>query len=447
MRVGIIGAGLAGLAAGLELADRGHEVELLERRPWAGGATYSFRDEETGDAVDNGQHLFMACTTAYRAFLERLGTLDLTWRQERLHVPVFDREGRRSDLWAANLPLGLHLAPALLRYRHLGWRQKAQVARAFLALQFLPVHERGRLERITFGEWLRERKQSPDTIREFWDFLVIPTLNCRADQASASQAIFVLEEGFQKDPGAAALAVPAAGLSALHVEPAIRAIEARGGAVSPRAGVERIKVEDGRFAALALRDGERRTYDACVSALAPWRLLPLLPERLRGEAPFAALAAFEPAPILNLHLWFDRPVADFHVAAFIRSEAQWVFNRSRLGGEDESGGQRLVLSISAPGDLFALSQEQVCERVLPQLREALPAAREARLVRSRVTKEPEATFLPSPNLARPGPRTPIPNLFLAGAYTNTGWPATMESAVRSGLAAARAADADARAGA
>ncbi len=446
MKVGIIGAGLAGLAAGLELADRGHEVELLERRPWAGGATYSFTDEETGDEVDNGQHLFMACTTAYRAFLERLGTLGLTWRQERLRVPVFDRDGRRSDLWAANLPLGLHLAPALLRYRHLGWRQKAQIARAFLALQFLPVHERGRLERITFGEWLRERKQSPDTIREFWDFLVIPTLNCRADQSSASQAIFVLEEGFQKDPGAAALGVPAAGLSKLHVEPAIRAIEARGGRFSPRAGVERIEVEDGRVAALALRGGERRAYDACVSALAPWRLPPLLPERLRGEAPFAALGEFEPAPILNLHLWFDRPVADFHVAAFIRSEVQWAFNRSRLGGEDESGGQRLVLSISAPGDLFALSQEQVCERVLPQLREALPAAREARLVRSRVTKEPEATFTPAPGLARPGPRTPVPNLFLAGSYTNTGWPATMESAVRSGLAAARALDASDAAG-
>ncbi|MXX19737.1 MAG: FAD-dependent oxidoreductase, partial [Dehalococcoidia bacterium] len=111
MRVGIIGAGLAGLAAGLELADRGHQVEVLERRPWAGGATYSFIDDETGDEVDNGQHLFMECTSTYRAFLERLGTLHLTYRQERLHVPVFDPDGRRSDLWSSNLPLGLHLAP------------------------------------------------------------------------------------------------------------------------------------------------------------------------------------------------------------------------------------------------------------------------------------------------------------------------------------------------
>ncbi|MXY88085.1 MAG: NAD(P)-binding protein, partial [Dehalococcoidia bacterium] len=243
MRVGIIGAGLAGLAAGLELADRGHDVEVLERRPWAGGATYSFDDDETGDEVDNGQHLFMECTTAYRAFLERLGTLHLTYRQERLRVPVFDQDGRRSDLWASNLPLGLHLAPALLRYGHLSWRQKAEIVRAMLSLQFMPVHERGRLEHIAFEEWLRERGQSADTIREYWDFLVIPTLNCRAHQASASQALFVLEEGFQKSPSAAALAVPAVGLSKLHVEPAIGAIEARGGTVSRRAGVERIEVE------------------------------------------------------------------------------------------------------------------------------------------------------------------------------------------------------------
>lgn len=445
MKVGIIGAGLAGLAAGLELADRGHQVELLERRPWAGGATYSFRDDDTGDEVDNGQHLFMECTTAYRDFLERLGTLHLTYRQERLHVPVFDEAGRRSDLSSSNLPLGLHLVPALLRYRHLAFRQKLQIARAFLSLRFLQVHERGRLEVITFDQWLREKRQSPDTIREFWDFLVLPTLNCRAAEASASQAIFVLEEGFQKDPRAVALAVPATGLSTLHVDPAIRAIQARRGTFSPRAGVERIEVENGRVSGLALREGEAQAFDAYVSALAPWRLLPLLPEEARQREPFSWLEAFQPAPILNLHLWFDRPVADFPFAAFIRSEVQWAFNRTRLGGGDESGGQRIVLSLSAPGELFDLSQEQVCERILPQLREALPAAREAELVRYRVTKEPEATFVPAPGLIRPGPRTTLPNLFLAGSYTNTGWPATMESAVRSGHTAAAALDAWAKA--
>ena len=441
MKVGIIGAGLAGLAAGLELADRGHQVEVLERRPWAGGATYSFLDEETGDEVDNGQHLFMECTSAYRAFLERLGTLELTYRQDRLHVSVFDPDGRRSDLWSSNLPLGLHLAPALLRYRHLSWRQKIEIARAFLALRLLQVHERGRLEQITFGQWLRERKQSPDTIREFWDFLVIPTLNCRADEAGAGQAIFVLEEGFQKDPRAAALAVPATGLSKLHVEPAIRAIEERGGTVSMRTAIECIRVEEGTRR--VARPRRRRVPHLRRLRQRPCPLAPPPPPP-RGRACRQALRRPRPlraGPILNLHLWFDRPVADFHFASFIRSEVQWVFNRSRLGGEDESGRQHLVLSISAPGDLFALTQEQVCERVLPQLQRALPSAREAALVRYRVTKEPEATFLPAPGLARPGPRTPLPNLLLAGSYTDTGWPATMESAVRSGLAAATAVEA------
>ena len=445
MRVGIIGAGLAGLAAGLELADRGHEVELLERRPWAGGATYSFRDDQSGDEVDNGQHVFMHCTTAYRAFLERIGTLGLTRRQRRLHVPVFDEAGRRSDLRAAGLPFGLHLAPSLLRYRHLGWRQKAQIARAFLAIRGLQPADRMRLDGLTFEQWLRERGQTADTIREFWDFLVIPTLNCRAGQASASQALFVIEEGFQRDPGASALGVPAVGLSALHVDPAVRALEERGGIVSLRAPVERIEVAGRRVEALVLGGSEpgggaRRTFDAYVSALAPWRLLPLLPEALHGEGAFGALARFEPAPILNVQLWFDRPVAGFAFAAFVRSELQWVFNRTRLSGGDEAAGQHLVLSISAPGELFALAGEELRDRLLPQLRAALPAARDARLLRVRAIKEPEATFLPAPGLVRPGPRTPLANFVLAGAYTDTGWPATMESAVRSGLAAAAAID-------
>ena len=442
MRVGIIGAGLAGLSAGLELADRGHEVELLERRPWAGGATYSFRDEETADEVDNGQHVFMQCTTAYIDFLERIGTLALTHRQQRLHVPVFDEDGRRSDLRAANLPFGLHLAPALLRYRHLTWRQKAQIARAFLGLRLLREGERARLDDLTFEEWLRARGQSPDTIREFWDFLVIPTLNCRADQASAKQALFVIEEGFQRSPAAAAIGVAAVGLSKLHVEPAVRAIEARGGTITTRAPVERIEVEDGRVTSLVMGGGEHRSFGAYVSALAPWRLLPLLPEHVRGEGAFAALGHFEPASILNLHLWFDRPVADFAFAAFVRSEVQWVFNRSRAGGEDETRGQHLVVSISAPGDLFALGKEELRARLLPQLHRALPASHEATLTHHAVVKEPEATFVPAPGLRRPGPHTPLANLYLAGAYTDTGWPATMESAVRSGLAAAAAAAVD-----
>ena len=203
-----------------------------------------------------------------------------------------------------------------------------------------------------------------------------------------------------------------------------------------------IEVEDGRVAGLTPRGGERRTFDAYVGAIAPWRLLAILPEEVQGEEPFADLARFRPAPIFNLHLWFDRPVADFPFAAFIGSEVQWAFNRSHVGGEDESGAQHLVLSVSAPpGEIFPLPREELCARLLPQLRRALPAAREARLVHYRVMKEPEATFVPAPGLSRPGPRTPIPNLFLAGSYTDTGWPATMESAVRSGLAAAAAVDA------
>ena len=447
MRIAVIGAGLSGLAAACELADRGHTVEILERRPWAGGATYSFADPARGPDIDNGQHVFMRCTTAYRAFLRRLGTANLTWRQPRLRVPVFDARGRRSDIWAASLPAPFHLAPSFARYRHLSVSQKAAVARGVLAISRVDEGGRADLNAVGFGDWLRARGQSAETIRDFWDFFLTPTLNCGAERSSAGQALFVLQEGFLRDARASALGVPAVGLSELHVDPAVRYIEDRGGHVATRSAVTGFRTEGGRVTAVGLTGGEARSFDAYVAALPPWRLAPLIPEALREREPFAGLRRFESASILNLHVWFDRPVADFAFAAFAGSDLQWVFNRTRIGEEGEGQGQHLVVSVSDPGPLFDLDKAALERHFVPLLRAALPGAAAAAVTHFRAVKEPEATFVPSPGLSRPGPRTPLANLYLAGAYTDTGWPATMESAVRSGLAAAAALHGDAARGA
>jgi len=438
MRVAVLGAGLAGLAAGCELAERGHQVTLYERRPWAGGKTYSFVERETRETVDNGQHIFMPCMTAYVGFLRRLGTLRLTRRQRRMRVPVFDAAGRRSDLWAAALRPPFHLAASFTAYRHVAPADKLRIARALVAIMCTSAQQRDACNGETFAAWLRRHGQSATAIRDFWDLIVVPTLNARSEEASAAQALFVFQEGFLRSSDATAIGIPAVGLSQLHVEPALRYVERRGGAVRLGCGVAAIELDSGGVAGLTLATGERVAADGYVAALPPADLLQLLPVEVRAEAPFALLGQFTAAPIVNLHLWLDGPVAGFDFAAFVGSDLQWVFNRSRIAGEDAADGEHLVVSLSAAGRYMGLGKRELEELFLPQLRRALPRLRARKLRRFVVIKEPDATFLAAPGLVRPGCETPFANLVLAGAYTATGWPATMESAVRSGLAAAAA---------
>ena len=438
MNVAIIGAGLAGLACGCELADAGHRVTLFERRPWAGGKAYSFVDDETGETVDNGQHIFMTCTTAYVEFLRRIGTLHLTKRQRRLRVAVFDECGRRSDLAAMPLPPPLHLLPSFATYRHLSLADRVRVARGVTAITRVSPDRRDDLDGVTFGDWLRRNGQSESVIRDFWDLIVVPALNCRSDDASAAQALFLFHDGFLASAESAAVGVPMVGLSELHAEPAVRYIESRGGQLVTRSAIESIDVRGDRVEAIVTAAGERLVFDAYVSALPPSQLLDALPDATCARAPFSWPSAMRTSPIVNLHLWFDRPVLGIDFAAFTGSDLQWAFNRTRIASEQARGEEHVVLSQSAAERYVDLDKTQLLELLLPQLQRALPAARAAQLTRSVLIKEPEATFVPSPGLRRPSAATPIENLFLAGAYTDTGWPATMESAVRSGIQAARA---------
>ena len=439
MNVAIIGAGLAGLAAGWELADRGHHVELLEKRPFAGGKTYSFRDRETGDVTDNGQHVFMQCTTAYTDFLRKIGTLHLAKRQKRLKVSVFDARGRRETISAAALPAPLHLLPSFMRYGHLHIASKVRIARALAAVARIDEGERLSLWATPFEEWLRLHGQGDEEVRRFWDFLLLPTLNANSRDVAASDALFVVRQGFLASSRSAAIGVATSGLSALHVDPAVAYIRARGGRL--RTGTDVIGIEsDGQSARVGFADGHAEPFDAAICATGHLQALNLLPRTVADDASFADMARLATAPIINLHLWFDRPVAPFSMAAFIDSELQWVFNRRRLDREPWTDGEHLVISLSGAQRFMGMDKSELQDHFVPLLHAALPQTRAAALLRFSAIKEPDATFVPAPGLRRPPNPTPIRNLVLAGAYTATGWPATMESAVRSGNAAASAID-------
>jgi hydroxysqualene dehydroxylase len=430
-RIVVVGGGLAGLTAALECADAGVSVTLLESRSRLGGATFSVR--RNGYWLDNGQHVALRCCTSYRAFLRRLGVDHLLDVQPRLRIPVLAPDGTRADLErSASLPAPLHLTATLLRYRHLGLGERLAACRAALALRSLDPDD-PRLDRETFGSWLRRHGQSDRAIAGLWNLIALPTLNLSAESASLALAVKVFRTGLLDESDACDIAVPTVPLQLLHAEPAAAALAARGARVETEAAVEAIE-RDGGELRVRLRDREEAA-DAVIVAVPHDAVAELLPA---GVVDPQAIAGLGLSPIVNLHLHYDRAVLAEPFAAGVGTPVQWLFDRTASSGIGH--GQLVSISISGADGELGLSRAALRERYVPALEELLPATRAAELLDFSVTRQPHATFrgAPGTRALRPGTRTGVDGLYLAGAWTDTGWPATMEGAVRSGLAAARA---------
>ena len=432
-RAVVVGGGLAGMAAALRLAAAGRSVTLFERRPFLGGRAFSFRDPESGAVVDNGQHVLVGACGRLRAFLARIGSPSGAFaRQSTLALPILDGDGRAATLSAARLPPPLHLAPALLRYRHLGIRDRLAVVRDAAALARLA--DRPALEDVPLGDWLDRRGASSRSVERFWEPLVTPALNVPVREANLPLTAFFFERALWSGASEGALWLPRVGLSEAIGEPGRRALEAAGVVVRAGERVEAIVVENGRASGVSLADGDVVAADAVVSALPPRELDAALPA---GDG-YDRLGA---APIVNVYLWYDRTVAEGPFAGTFGSPLQWVFDRERLLGAERSGGPCLGISLSAADEWIGRSKTEIAERLDEAVGRVFPRRRGARLLESAVVKEPRATFRAGPGCARsrPGPRGPVEGLWLAGDWTDTGWPATMEGAVRSGETAAAAA--------
>ena len=429
-RIAVVGGGLAGLAAGLACADAGARVTLLEARSRLGGATWSTTLQ--GLVVDNGQHVFLRCCTAYLDFLARLDVLDRVTLQRRLEVPVLRPGAAPAWLRRNGLPAPLHLAPSLLRYGHLGLRDRLRVARAARRLAALDLADPA-LDERSFGEWLAEQRQPAAVVDGFWDLIARPTLNLPAREASLALATKVFQTGLLQESGAADIGWARTSLAELHGEPAARALAEAGCDLRLRARVSAI--EPGRRRRLAVRvAGERLEADAVVLAAPHDEAAALLPPQAGVDVD--GLLALGRAPIVNLHVVFDRPVLSRPFVATVDSPLQWIFDRTDASGLER--GQYLAVSLSAAEEYVGVSGAGLRARFEPEFARILPAARGARMERLFVTCERTATFRQAPGTRRlrPGAATKLPGLFLAGAWTDTGWPATMEGAVRSGRAAA-----------
>jgi len=427
-RTVVVGGGLAGIAAAVDLADGGGEVVLLEGRSRLGGATFSV--ERDGLWIDNGQHVFLRCCTAYRGLIERLGVTDRTALQERLAVPVLRPGGKVSWLRGARLPAPLQLGPSIARFGPLPARDRLGLAAAIRGLQRLSLDDPS-LDGSTFAEWLADHGQSPRAIEALWNLIALPTLNLDASQASLALGAMVFKTGLLENARAGDVGWAAVPLQRLHGDAAESALTAAG--VDVRLGA-RVRSVGGAGVAW---EGGAIEADAVVLAVPNEDAAELLPAD--ALAPGVEPARLGSSPIVNLHVLYDRRVLHHPFAATVDSPVQWVFDRTRSAGVRD--GQYLAVSLSGADAYADRTLEQLRDEFVGALADVLPDAAGAEVTSFFATREPHATFRGVPGTARhrPGPVTNVPGLFLAGAWTATGWPATMEGAVLSGRAAARAA--------
>jgi squalene-associated FAD-dependent desaturase len=441
-RVAVIGGGLAGITAALRCADAGCQVTLFESRPQLGGLTHSFRRGEL--RVDNGQHVFLRCCTSYRALLDRLGVADRVELQARLAIPIRTPDADQT-VWLrrTGLPAPLHLASSLLQYRPLSLLERARFALAAVALRRVDPTSSATDEQ-DFGSWLRRHGQSDQAIAALWELVGVATLNSRAQGASLSLAATVFQEGLLTDSTAADIGWSRVPLRELHGDPALECLTAAGAQVRTGAAVRGI--EPGAEWQV-VTDDARVPADQVILAVPPPAAEQLLPPG-SVELPAGWSQRLGSSPIVNLHVVLDRHVLDEPFIAGVDTPVQWVFDRTSHSGLRHSGlrseglaaGQYLAVSLSAADDYIDMPTAMLREKFLPELAALLPEIRAAQVRDFFVTRERHATFRPAPGTAalRPQPTTATPGLYLAGAYTATGWPATMEGAVRSGEAAATA---------
>ena len=461
-RVVVVGGGLAGITAAIALHEAGIDVTLLEARPRLGGATCSFSRD--GLVVDNGQHVFLRCCAAYRGLLARLGMTGAVALQDRFDVTVLQPgqagEPRRARLRRTDLPGPLHMSLALSGYPLLSFSERLRVGRAALAMKRLDPADPA-LDQQRLGDWLAAHGQSERSRRALWDLFTVSALNVAGDDANLALAATVVKTALLGSRDAADIGVPAVPLGDLHGEAAMNLLQRLGVRARLGAKVAAIETTGGTLpgmgrpftvrlgrpadradgAAGTIEAGRVIEADGVVLAVPPDQAARLLP-RAAG-VPAGTWQGLGSSPIVNVHAIYDRRVMQLPFLAAVDSPVQWVFDRTEQSGlardQARASGQYLAVSVSAADEMVDLSAARLREIFLPALGELFPAARTARVTDFFVTRERRATFrqVPGCERLRPPAATALPGLAVAGAWTDTGWPDTMEGAVRSGLNAAR----------
>jgi squalene-associated FAD-dependent desaturase len=434
----VIGGGLAGIAAALRSADAGHSVTLLEARPRLGGAAFSFRRGEL--SVDNGQHVFLRCCTAYRWLLDRLGVTQQTVLQPHLDIPVLSPDGRTARLQRIpGVPAPAHLGASLARYRLLSPADRLRAIRGAIALRLLDPAD-PKLDAESLASFLRRHGQTPAIIESLWGIVATATLNIGPQDASLALAAKVFRTGLLDHAPAADVGHASAPLGDLHSTAARRALQAS--KVEVLLGHQVQSLSRPGELQVRSRDGERTYWpDAVILAVPPRAAFRIAPELIETAA--APAQELQTSPIVNVHVIYDRQVTDQAFAAAVDSPVQWLFDRTHSSGlaARRTGAQYLAITVSAADAIIDTPSGVLRDQFIGELGRLLPAARSAIVQDFFVTRERDATFRQAvgSNALRPSCESGLPGVWLAGSWTATGWPDTMESAVRSGVTAAEAA--------
>jgi squalene-associated FAD-dependent desaturase len=426
----VIGAGLAGLATATALALRGFRITLLEARGRLGGRASSFTDAVSGQVLDTCQHVSMGCCTNLAHFCRTVDTAHLLQTQPCLYFISSDR--RVSRFRADRLPAPFHLARSFLTAHYLTLGEKLRIAWGLVCLRQAPAHSD-----MPFADWLARHRQTPRTVERFWGLVLTSALNEVPQRIGLRYARKVFVDGFLRHPRGFEVELPSVPLGQLYGDELRAWLEKHNVRLRLGQGVRRLSIRGDTVEGLELRTGEGLRADWYVSAVPFDRLLGLLPADLTDAEPyFANLRQLGTSPITSVHLWFDRPVTDLPHAVLVDCTSQWLFNR----GEVAPGEHYVQVVVSAARQFRGLGHEDVQQHVVAEVRRRFPAVEHAQLVRARVVTEHAATFsaVPGVDRWRPVQASPLRNLFVAGDWTATGWPATMEGAVRSGYLAAQA---------
>lgn len=445
-RIVIVGGGLAGLAAAVALTERGYPCTLLESRPRLGGRASSFLDPTTGTEIDNCQHVTLGCCTNFRDFCQTAGLAEFFHREPALFF--IGPSGQVDRFAAGSLPAPLHLVSAFARLSYLSWRDKLALARGLKALAG-PVSEQD--EATPFAEWLRRQGQTQTAIERFWLVVLVSALSESLDRISLRHARKVFVDAFLAHRDGWYVDIPTVPLEELYGGRLTDWLSSRGTNVCLQSAAEQVEVLNDQVTGVRLVSQEVVPADEVVVALPFFRVKSVLPVQLASHPDLAGIDRLEAAPISSIHLWFDRPITELRHAVLVDRLCQWVFNRTAIGTDHGPGlepAQAVANSlnqshyyqivISASHNLAEMGKEAVLQRVLQELGDIWPVTKQAQLVHSRQVTEHRAVFSPVPDVdrLRPNQQSPISNLQLAGDWTDTGWPATMEGAVRSGYLAA-----------
>lgn len=445
----IIGGGLAGLACAVTLADRGVPIILFESRPRLGGRASSFEDKQSQHLIDNCQHVSMGCCHEFNRFCETLDIADSFHREKQLYFVGPEKPGLGSadqrfkiNRFAANplLPAPLHLLPAFGGLSYLSWQEKIGLARGLKQLALTTVDEHNE---PTIAAWLAEQGQTQNTIDRFWNVVLVSALSERLERISLSHARKVFVDGFLRARDSWQVLIPTVPLEQIYGEAILKRLQEQEAVVSLQTGVSRVEIEDNQVIGVHLRDGRNIACSRAVIAVPHQRVLEMLPESFQGRETLAGIEQLEAAPITSVHLWFDREITKLPHAVFVDCLSQWMFNRTRIMQQSTEKGFYYQIVISASHDLTGearqgRTQADIINTVIEELSRIWPETKQAQLTHSRMVTEHQAVFSVQPGVEqlRPSQRTEVAGLYLAGDWTSTGWPATMEGAVRSGLQAA-----------